>query len=170
MYWPIGTPRIYATTTATAHPPSRSNSVVVSHDGLPDTASLSSSESTTARDGDLNLDDPDAVPLTPVPPATPATPYIRSIEHDVSRLGSAKAGIPYLGASDGSDPAVVPTGEPVVALKVSRTGHLFAVATASTLTIWQTKVRTAVPTTRRRVLTLMSFSVAYGYSCHCCSI
>ncbi|KAI1183253.1 DUF1339 domain protein [Nemania serpens] len=148
MYWPIGTPRIYATTTATAHPPNRSNSLVVSHDGLPtglpagalaDTASLSSSGPTTARDRDLNPDDPDAVPLTPVPPVTPATPYIRSIEHDIPKPGSAKAGIPYLGASDASDPAIVPTGEPVVALKVSRTGHLFAVVTASTLTIWQTK-------------------------------
>lgn len=175
MYWPIGTPKIYATTTATAHPPSRRNSFVVSHDGLPtglpagalpDTPSLSSSESATARDRDPNSDDPDAVPLTPMPPATPATPFIRSIEHDISKLGSAKAGIPYLGASDTSDPAVVPTGEPVVALKVSRTGHLFAVVTASTLTIWQTKVRIAVPTNRPFVLILISFSVAHRHSRH----
>ncbi|KAI0530410.1 DUF1339 domain protein [Xylaria digitata] len=134
MYWPIGTPRIYATTTA--HPPSRSNSLVISNDGLPtgtpaDSASLSSSsESAAAKDKELNPEELDAVPLTP------ATPYIRSIEHDTSKFGSAKAGIHYLGASD---PAVVPVGEPIVALKVSRTGHLFAVITASTLTIWQTK-------------------------------
>ncbi|KAI0444058.1 DUF1339 domain protein [Xylaria telfairii] len=143
MYWPIGTPRIYATTTA--HRPSRNISPVISHDGLPvgsaaavaDTASLSSFESTPVKDGgELNPDDLDAAPLTPGPPRTPATPYIRSVEHDTSKFGSAKTGIHYLGASD---PAVVPTHEPVVALKVSRTGHLFAVVTASTLIIWQTK-------------------------------
>ncbi|KAI0421234.1 DUF1339 domain protein [Xylaria grammica] len=137
MYWPIGTPRIYATTTA--HSSGRSNSLVVSNDGLPagapaDSASLSSgSESAaaaTSKDKEPNPDEPDVVPLTP------ATPYIRSVEHDTSKFGSAKPGIHYLGASD---PAVVPTGEPIVALKVSRTGHLFAAITASTLTIWQTK-------------------------------
>lgn len=152
MYWPIGTPRIYATTTA--HPPTRSDSiVVVSQDGLPagtlaDAASLAGSESTAAKDREPNPDDPDALSLARGAPLTPATPYIRSIEHDTSKFGGAKTGIQYLGASD---PAVVPTGEPIVALKVSRTGHLFAVITASTLTIWQTKVRiaAAVPTTRR---------------------
>lgn len=133
MYWPVGTPRIYATTTA--HVPSSSNSLAISHDGLPgpssaDAASLSGTESTTAKDGDPAPDDPDVVPRTP------ATPYIRSVEHDTPKIGSAKPGINYLGASDS---AVVPTGEPIVALKVSRTGHLFAVITASTLTIWQTK-------------------------------
>ncbi|TGJ80004.1 hypothetical protein E0Z10_g8760 [Xylaria hypoxylon] len=134
MYWPIGTPRIYATTTA--YTQSRSSGLTVSNDGLPagapaDTASLSSSsEPATSTDKELNPDEPDAVPLTP------ATPYIRSVEHDTSRFGSAKTGIHYLGASD---PAVVPVGEPIVALKVSRTGHLFAVITASTLIIWQTK-------------------------------
>ncbi|KAI1733555.1 DUF1339 domain protein [Xylaria scruposa] len=142
MYWPIGTPRIYATTTA--HQPSRSPDPVISHDGLStgpaagaDTASLSSFGSTPAREREreLNPDDLDAAPLTPAP-RTPATPYIRSVEHDTAKFGSAKIGINYFGASD---PAVVPTHEPVVALKVSRTGHLFAVVTASTLTIWQTK-------------------------------
>jgi RAB6A-GEF complex partner protein 1 len=148
MYWPIGTPRIYATTTA--HPLSRSNSFVVSHDGLPagsfaDAASLSSLEPTVAKDREPNPDDPDALPLASGAPLTPATPYIRSIEHDTSKFGSAKTGIHYLG---GSDPAVVPTGEPIVALKVSRTGHLFAVITASTLTIWQTKVGITILTAR----------------------
>ncbi|KAI1175411.1 DUF1339 domain protein [Nemania sp. FL0916] len=153
MYWPIGTPRIYTTTTA--HAPSRRESVLVSHDGLPAGAfggvtSPSGPASLTARDKELNPDDAavavavaaaadadsDAVPATPGPPLTPATPYIRSIEHDASKPGSARPDIQYLGASD---PAVVPAYEPIVALKVSRTGHLFAAITASTLTIWQTK-------------------------------
>lgn len=132
MYWPIGTPRIYATTTA--HASNRDGSLVISHDGLPPRSLVESSESANANDKDLNPEDPDAVP------PTPATPFIRSVEHDTPKLGTANSGIPYLGASS---PAVVPTGEPIIALKVSRTGHLFAVITASTLTIWQTKVRLA---------------------------
>ncbi|GAP92407.1 putative duf1339 domain protein [Rosellinia necatrix] len=137
MYWPIGTPRIYATT---AHPPSSNGGAVISHDGLPagplaDTVSFSGAESTgaaAAKDKRPAQDDADADTI----PLTPATPYIRSVEHDTPKPGSAKAGIHYLGASH---PAIVPIGEPIVALKVSRTGHLFAVITASTLTIWQTK-------------------------------
>ncbi|KAI1364625.1 DUF1339 domain protein [Xylaria arbuscula] len=128
MYWPIGTPRIYATTTA--HSTSQHGRLAVSHDGLPPRSLSESSELPTANDKDLNPDDPDAVP------PTPATPFIRSVEHDTPKFGSANSGIQYLGASS---PAVVPTGEPIIALKVSRTGHLFAVITASTLTIWQTK-------------------------------
>ncbi|KAI1421613.1 DUF1339 domain protein [Xylaria sp. FL1777] len=159
MYWPIGTPRIYATTTA--HSPGRGNSLVVSHDGLPhglphgihphnlaDAASLSGSESATPKDEELNPEEPDAAPLTP------ATPYIRSVEHDASKFTTAKPGIHYLGASD---PTVVPTGEPIVALKVSRTGHLFAVITASTMTIWQTKPTVVLAIVVRSALSLRTY-------------
>ncbi|KAI3332459.1 RIC1-domain-containing protein [Xylariaceae sp. AK1471] len=144
MYWPIGTPRIYATTTA--YTPSNQN-LVVSRDGLPastststststpdDAASLTSLESTIIKESnpsepesETNAHDAAAPLLTPGLP-TPATPGIKSVEHDSSEH--------YF---SGSDHCVVPTGEPIVALKVSRTGHLFAVITASTLTIWQTK-------------------------------
>ncbi|KAI0388809.1 RIC1-domain-containing protein [Xylariaceae sp. FL0594] len=151
MYWPIGTPRIYATTTSSN--PNNLNPVV-SHDGLfgrdprspsanvpDDAASLSTLE--TAVDGDreggrepttpalesgTHTSPRDAAaPATPGLP-TPITPGIGSIEH--RDLGPS---------SPGSDPYHIPTGEPIVALKTSRTGHLFAAVTASTLTIWQTK-------------------------------
>jgi hypothetical protein len=144
MYWPIGTPRIYAPSTAYA--PSNQN-IIVSHDGLPaststntpdDAASLASLESTTIKEhnpsepeSEASAQDAAVPPLTPGLP-TPATPGVKSVEHDTSDH--------YF---SGSGHCVVPTGEPLIALKVSRTGHLFAVITASTLTIWQTKVRTA---------------------------
>ncbi|KAI0197730.1 DUF1339 domain protein [Astrocystis sublimbata] len=147
MYWPIGTPKIYATTTA-SQPHRRPSSIVsVSHDGLPDrpeSADTAESagffdESAPARDRELRPDDPNAVPLTPGPPATPATPYIHSVEHDTLKSAGLKNGLSYFGASGASASAVVPAHEPIIALKASRTGHLFAVVTASTLTIWQTK-------------------------------
>jgi RAB6A-GEF complex partner protein 1 len=155
MYWPIGTPRIYATTTNST---ANNLSLVVSHDGLSgerrngsanapsDTASLSTLETTIESDREAGREpgpeleaDPEtnhrdaAVPITPGLP-TPATPGINSIEHEDLE--------PY---STGSDRCSVPIGEPIVALKVSRTGHLFAAITASTLTIWQTKVRFTIP-------------------------
>jgi len=154
MYWPIGTPRIYATTTDST---ANNLHLVISHDGLPgesrntsgnapdDTASLSTLETTIEPDREAGREpgpelesDPETnhrdatVPITPGLP-TPATPGINSIEYENSG--------PY---STGSDRCFVPTGEPIVALKVSRTGHLFAAVTASTLTIWQTKVRVAI--------------------------
>ncbi|KAI0508510.1 DUF1339 domain protein [Xylaria bambusicola] len=146
MYWPIGTPRIYATTTTLAA--SQDGNIVVSHDGLPPRSFVGSSESAAAKDNDLNFEDPDVVP------PTPATPYIRSIEHDTPKFGNADSGIHYLGASSS---AVVPTGEPIVALKVSRTGHLFAVITASTLTIWQTKPTVVIAIVVRPELSLKTY-------------
>ncbi|ORY62302.1 RIC1-domain-containing protein [Pseudomassariella vexata] len=140
MYWPIGTPRIYATTTSQAAARPRA---VVSHDGLePSTGAdnsslLSTTPSTSRNDEDntpkeANLDVPLQVPPTPF---TPATPAVNSVEHDYYHDVFARS-FQDLAVSDG---AAVPSGEPIVALKVSRTGHLFAVITPTTMTIWQTK-------------------------------
>jgi hypothetical protein len=152
MYWPIGTPRIYAT--STAHVPSNP-SLVVSHDGLPttttatastpDAISLSSLESITTTTKEHNPSEPEtnthdaAVPLTPgLPTPIPATPGINSVDHDTFHDDHY-----FAGSDRDHDRTVVPTGEPILALKVSRTGHLFATITASTMTIWQTKVCTS---------------------------
>ncbi|KAG6363145.1 hypothetical protein INS49_008240 [Diaporthe citri] len=137
MYWPVGTPRVYATSsTQTA-----SFNLVVSHDGLPpppapseevtdkaDKASLLTSDSASASSYDI-------VPPTPVTPITPQTPGINSVEHDL--LDSASE------ASTSNEPAPVPAAiplkEPILALRVARPGHLFAVITATSMTIWQAK-------------------------------
>lgn len=140
MYWPVGTPRVYATSsTQTAN-----FNLVVSHDGLQppppapaedstdkaDKASLLTSDSASASSYDI-------VPPTPVTPITPATPGINSVEHD--SLDSASE------ASTSNEPAPVPAAiplkEPILALRVARPGHLFAVITATSMTIWQAKVR-----------------------------
>ncbi|KAK0730606.1 RIC1-domain-containing protein [Lasiosphaeris hirsuta] len=108
MYWPLGTPRIYATSSSRL-PPSRQ---VISHDGL----------STSDSRGERGADRPSLLvpastasqevlgpptPITPITPATPLTPAVNS--------------------------------EPILALRVARSGHLFAVITSTTMTIWQTK-------------------------------
>ncbi|XDG10537.1 hypothetical protein ABKA04_010152 [Annulohypoxylon sp. FPYF3050] len=144
MYWPIGTPRIYATTTSQA---SSKSSFVVSNDGTAsittaDTESLSSAEPpppVLLDEKERNI--PDTHSHTHLPPLTPglktpATPAINSVEHDVYHDGSNSTSQQYLGGSDGGG---IPAGDPIVALKVSRTGHLFATITATTMTIWQTK-------------------------------
>ncbi|KKY32316.1 putative ric1-domain-containing protein [Diaporthe ampelina] len=137
MYWPVGTPRVYATSsTQTAN-----FNLVVSHDGFPpppgasedatdkaDKASLLTSDSASASSYDI-------VPPTPVTPITPQTPGINSVEHDP--LDSASE------ASTSNDPApepaAIPLKEPILALRVARPGHLFAVITATSMTIWQAK-------------------------------
>ncbi|KAI1271054.1 DUF1339 domain protein [Xylaria sp. FL0933] len=175
MYWPIGTPRVYATTTTTtaAHHP---QSVVVSHDGLlpPRRLADAASPLTATDDGtELNAEELDTAPdaAAPLTPATPYTPYIRSVDHDTassssssSKLANAKPGIQHLGAAEDSAEdaaedatAVVPSAEPIVALKVSRTGHLFAVVTASTLTIWQTKPTVVLAIVVRSKLSLRTY-------------
>ena len=40
---------------------------------------------------------------------------------------------------------MVPLKDPVLALRVARAGHLFAVITATSITVWQTKVPSLVP-------------------------
>ena len=160
MYWPIGTPRIYAVNTTVPQPSAGPNShsrVVVSHDG----ASIGNSTNDDDDDGDGDADSinpndpllkrPDAPaakspdpseadtprPDFPITPGlkTPLTPAVNAVDHD--RFQDAWAG----SSQQAQDVAGIPTGEPILGLTVSRTGHLFAVITSTTLTIWQSKVR-----------------------------
>ncbi|KAI5919255.1 RIC1-domain-containing protein [Camillea tinctor] len=137
MYWPIGTPRIYATTTsqAPANP-----TLVLTHDGLSpgvptDSISLSSLESALPKDSEARepTSSDTSLPITPGL-KTPLTPAINSVEHDVYHDGNSQTS-----QLAGSERVSIPAGEPIISLKVSRTGHLFAVITASSMTIWQTK-------------------------------
>lgn len=162
MYWPIGTPRIFAATTNTTNSRASAklnptSNVVVSHDG----ASIS-------NDGDGDDDSVDVhdrllggksdtssrsqerrerlahnpdVPITPGL-KTPVTPAVNSVDHDQFNDDSSdgiQQGLSGLGITTPSA-AGIPTGESILALTVSRTGHLFAVITSTTMTIWQTKV------------------------------
>jgi hypothetical protein len=149
MYWPLGTPRIYATSC------SRQPGVlrIVSNDGLPsplpspapapapeqrpDRNSLLSPSSAAVRDG-LDTSSSAAAPLTPVTPITPLTPGIKPVEHGHDGIDDHSPAF-----SQASATPSIPLHEPILALRVSRAGHVFAVVTATSITLWQTKVGAA---------------------------
>lgn len=142
MYWPVGTPRIYATSSSAGSSSSAEQSpntnVHISHDGLtPPAPSASESRrpsSLLAAESSSSQDSQDALALPPTP-ITPVTPGLRPVEHDYITDG----GNPEV--AEGSVRVGLPLHEPVLALRVARPGHLFAVITATSMTIWQTKVR-----------------------------
>ena len=74
-------------------------------------------------------------PPTPITPHTPHTPAIQSVEREDDSDPAPFAGSQTSGLSK------VPTKDPILALRMSRAGHLFAVITATSITLWQTKVR-----------------------------
>ncbi|KAK0383271.1 hypothetical protein NLU13_9184 [Sarocladium strictum] len=132
MYWPIGTPRIHATSNSR----SPNFKFLVSNDGLKSpseidprspplgSASLDAPSSLVLEDGDLH---------PPPTPMTPGTPSIQPVEHgdEPSRLSDA--------SSPAADVPSIPVKDPILALRVSRAGHIFAVITNTSITIWQTK-------------------------------
>lgn len=135
MYWPLGTPRIFALNSGRT--PAAQYSV--SRDGLPPPENVT--EQTNDRPALLSptsasgpeLGHP-STPITPVTPVTPLTPAIKSVEY-----GDHGEGI--LDHPPAPLPPGVPPREPLLALQVARAGHIFGVLTATTITIWQTKVR-----------------------------
>jgi RAB6A-GEF complex partner protein 1 len=151
MYWPVNAPRIFGASTIPTQAAARPK-VNVSQDGLElnnppggagDSGSLLSLESNTtiskadddkASTIDSSNDAP--VPQNLLPPLTPTTPRVNSVEHDVDHDGAAQSSQDGTTSSGGIE---IPTEEPILALQVSRTGHLFVVITSSTMTVWQTK-------------------------------
>ena len=133
MYWPVGAPRIYAASNSR----SSRDRILESDDDA---------ESRVTNDGSGSLADAASIVMagraeeehesasTPLTPMTPMTPGIKPLEHD-NRFAAGLAGNELLI----SGPA---EKEPLLALRISRTGHLFAVITSTSLTIWQTKVCT----------------------------
>lgn len=135
MYWPLGTPRIYAAANGFTHvsrqapPADRLSPPDDAAEQIPGRPALLSP--TLAAGHDAFGAPP--TPVTPVTPATPLTPAIRSIEHDYH-----DEVLPL--QSPGPLPAGILPKEPILALKVARSGHLFVVVTSTTMAIWQTKV------------------------------
>ncbi|KAI8690656.1 RIC1 domain-containing protein [Fusarium sp. Ph1] len=130
MYWPIGTPRIHATSSSRAP----AFKLVVSNDGLtsPSESSLTASPSlASAQPRGHTLDDLDSLP--PPTPVTPVTPGVRPVEHDDYTTSRPQPSL------EGADADGIPIKDPILALRVSRSGHLFAVITTTSITIWQTK-------------------------------
>ncbi|OAA63965.1 DUF1339 domain protein [Cordyceps fumosorosea ARSEF 2679] len=118
MYWPIGTPRIYATSSNRAS----GSRLYVSHDGV---AGVDEAEPEPAIQEENGGD----ATTPPVTPATPATPAVKSVE-----FGDE----PSETLSQDEEPTI-PIKDPVLTLRVSRSGNMFAVITATSITLWQTK-------------------------------
>lgn len=131
MYWPIGTPKTYASSTSIAL-----TSIYQSDDNALGPFVASICESPTAHASDAGPS-PRGLPADDVEPKTPMTPAVLSVEHDKPD-GTSPKWPPNL--QDGVGDPETRTKEPILALKVSRTGHMFVVATATTMTVWQTKV------------------------------
>lgn len=139
MYWPIGAPRIYAASSSKASRDRvlESDDDAESRETTDGSGSLLNAPSIDSE-GELDVDGERRFSGATTP-ITPMTPSIKPVEHDTHRRPSAK----FIG-QDGSGPAFGSTQadkEPLLALRISRTGHLFAVITSTSMTIWQTKVR-----------------------------
>ncbi|EFX04522.1 duf1339 domain containing protein [Grosmannia clavigera kw1407] len=157
MYWPVATPRIYATSssrqvTITVH--------AVSHDGLDLPSPSASSQRLSPGHGSFSPalgstgpsgHDALGLPVEPMTPATPMTPAIQSVEHAFHHDG-------HDGLSPRPAPPLSVLGkEPILALQLSRSGHLFATITATSMTIWQTKPTVVLAVVVRSNVSLASY-------------
>ena len=150
MYWPIGAPRVYAASNTKAprprtleiddDPESRETT-----DGSGSLVDDSNNVSYFSRE-DENEEGPSGVST----PVTPVTPGIQPVEHDTNRR------FPIRSAGDDSVVSGAADKEPLLSLKISRTGHLFAVITSTSLTIWQTKVCSCKPLTSTLLMILIA--------------
>lgn len=131
MYWPIGTPKTYASSTSVS-----STHIYHFDDSSPAPLVASIRESPTIHVGDTDSS-LQRLPADNAEPKTPMSPAVLSAEHD-ERDGTSPRFPPDL--HDGVGDPATRMKEPILALKVSRTGHMFVVATATTMTVWQTKV------------------------------
>ncbi|KAK4673580.1 WD40 repeat protein [Podospora pseudopauciseta] len=151
MYWPLGTPRIYATNTV-RQPGALPSSV--SHDGLlPPTPGAGASGQRSDQNSSLLSPNPSTSQdglLPPPTPMTPMTPGIKSVEHDYPEDGTPEH-------SPGPELPGIPLHEPVVALRVARSGHLFATITPTSMTVWQTKPTVVLAVVVRSEASLESY-------------
>ncbi|KAM0322826.1 hypothetical protein ACHAQA_009167 [Verticillium albo-atrum] len=142
MYWPIGTPKTYATSSSSG----LEFSLVISEDGVtspfdqPSTNELpspfvSSTASFLENGTASTAHDQGTEPMTPITPATPATPAVQSIERGDPDHYEAATPAP----TQPSTSVKLPLKDPILALRTSRSGLLFTVITATSMTVWQTK-------------------------------
>lgn len=130
MYWPIGAPRIYASSNnkLTKGRVIRVDDGADSHQDSFHSANAPGSSSDAVQDTEESASGF----------LTPLTSSIKHVENDGQRrlstkgLGSVKDELEEFVAQK--------EDENIISLKISRSGHLFAVITSTTLTIWQTKV------------------------------
>lgn len=145
MYWPVNTPKCFATSSNSGP----DFNLIVSDDGLPNPFSQppASSQTTPASPDPTPTDDQarhsskDDGQLTT--PATPVTPAVQPVDHGFAETDSSAS--PSQMPTQPRGPTEIPLKDPILALRVSRSGHLFVVITATSMTIWQSKVGRACP-------------------------
>ncbi|CAK7203956.1 WD40 repeat protein [Sporothrix eucalyptigena] len=99
-------------------------------------ASNGSSNSQSAGHDALGIPAAAASPMIPQTPLTPMTPAIKSVEQGYYANDEESGGsYPVRHVS----PHVLPTSEPILALRMARQNNVFATITATTMTVWQTK-------------------------------
>lgn len=118
-YWPISSPSVFAATKET-----KTKATPVSHDGTKGADDATDSSGTESE---------------------------QRTERDVFARPQAGAGVAETGSTEAqAHPPTPSEGEhlaeediagDILAVKVTRSGHMFATITRSTLTIWQTKAR-----------------------------
>ncbi|KAE8453814.1 hypothetical protein EG329_009326 [Mollisiaceae sp. DMI_Dod_QoI] len=128
MYWPIGAPRIYAASTSKA-PRDRTFELDDDAESRETTEGSGSLLEAPSIGGETDQEDLSGVST----PVTPMTPGIKPVEQDTQRRHSIRFNGHDTTLSGSAD------NESLLSLKISRTGHLFAVITSTSLTIWQTK-------------------------------
>jgi hypothetical protein len=137
MYWPIGAPRIYAASKHELYPAY----TTTSDDG-------SERESTTETEEDDRTNGT-AIPARDGEEDATSEDEINGDAHAVSAsaAGRRESDVQTLKSNGAAQQAADddPGGE-IVGLQLSRSGHMFATITKSTLTVWQTKVRPCIPT------------------------
>lgn len=136
MYWPIGAPRIYA---ASGSQDARDRVVFFDDDIEPGETTEGGDSYIDAVGGPLETaHDEEESHSGAHTPLLPTTPGIKPVEHDAQRRFSARTLATI--ADKLEDAHAKAEKEEILALSISRTGHLFAVITSTSMTVWQTKV------------------------------
>ena len=137
MYWPIGAPRIYAACNGNASKDrihQFDDEAEALHAGEGDSY-INASYSTS----NVGEDEDGLLATGHLTPTTPHTPAIQPVEHHSQHRLSVQR---ELSRYTSENEAAIRHAEnqPILSLRMSRTGQLFAVITETSMTIWQTKV------------------------------
>ncbi len=138
MYWPIGVPRVYASSNVKTR-----KGQLFSTDDSADSHQDNGSDPNAPISSLNAVRDADETPSGLLTPSTPITPGVKPVEN----YGQQRLSTRGMGSIEDTLDDIVAQArdEHIISLKISRSGHLFAVITSTSLTIWQTKVRNYIP-------------------------
>lgn len=151
MYWPISGPRVYAASRSS----NSKQGAIHDDEFIADNGSLSDVVDAAVNGKPANGVSSGSTLLPPRTPITPVTPGIEPVEHDVLQQATPAGSGEINDTSAGA--GVQANNDPVIGLRMSRTGHLFAVITATSMTIWQTKPSAILATVVRTTTSLANY-------------